>query len=280
MKQSAVVDAGLYLPQTGRIVAVEELTAREKFFRMELAQPLRHLPGQFVMVTVPGMGECAISVTCGPREDNILEMVIRRVGNITSVLHGLAVGDTLGIRGPFGTGFDLDEFYGRDVLIVAGGLGLVPLRSLLSPMMDEHERFGEITLITGARSPAETMFRNELADWRRKKNVKVVELVDYTEHQPWDGEVGMVTAPIGGLRLDPARTMVVLCGPPVMYKFVLLELENYHRIPAEQIFVDLERRMRCGVGKCGHCQINQVYCCQDGPVFRYADIKKYPEALA
>ena len=196
------------------------------------------------------------------------------------MLHGLSVGDTLGIRGPFGTGFDLDEFYGRDVLIVAGGLGLVPLRSLLAPMMDAHARFGEVTLITGARSPAETLFRHELAEWRKNDNVRVIELVDYTEHLPWDGEVGMVTAPIGSLELAPARTMVVLCGPPVMYKFVLLELQNHHRIPAAQIFVDLERRMRCGVGKCGHCQINQAYCCQDGPVFRYSDIRNYPEALA
>ena len=280
MSEIAIVDPRLYLPQTGRIVAVEACTAREKFFRLELAAPLGHRPGQFVMVTVPGMGECAISITCGPRQDNILEMVIRKAGNITSVIHGLAVGDTVGIRGPFGSGFALEEFYGRDVLIVAGGLGLVPLRSLLTPMMAEHQRFGQITLITGARNPAETMFRDEIAHWRQHENVRVIELVDVTEHLPWDGEVGMVTAPIGGLRLDPATTMVVLCGPPVMYKFVLLELESHHRIPAEQIFVDLERRMRCGVGKCGHCQINRAYCCQDGPVFRYSDLRDYPEALA
>lgn len=280
MSEIVIVDPKLYLPQTGRIVAIEDCTAREKFFRLELAQPLGHRPGQFVMVTVPGMGECAISVTCGPREDNILEMVIRKAGNITSVLHGLAVGDTVGIRGPYGSGFDLGEFHGRDVLVVAGGLGLVPLRSLLIPMIAAHHRFGNITIITGARSPAETLFRRELGQWRSKENVRIIEMVDDSEHLPWDGEVGMVTAPIGGLELDPERTMVVLCGPPVMYKFVLLELEIHHRIPAERIFVDLERRMRCGVGKCGHCQINQAYCCQDGPVFRYSDIQHYPEALA
>ena len=274
------VDPALYLPRTGRIEAVEPLTARERFFRLALDRPLGHRPGQFVMVSVPGMGECAISITCGPRADNILEMVIRRAGNITGVIHGMKVGDTLGIRGPFGSGFDLAEFAGRDVVIVAGGLGLVPLRSLLTPMIAEHERYGRITLVTGARTPAETLFRQELAQWREKENVRVIEMVDTTEHLPWDGEVGLVTAPIGGLEIDPASTLVVLCGPPVMYKFVLLELDRHHRIPAEQIFVDLERRMRCGVGKCGHCQINQVYCCQQGPVFRYSELKKYPEALA
>lgn len=280
MSSRPAVDSALYLPRSGKIVAVEECTAREKFFRLELDRPLGHRPGQFVMVSVPGMGECAISITCGPRADNILEMVVRKAGNITGVMHTLAVGDTLGIRGPFGSGFDLEEFYGRDVLVVAGGLGLVPLRSLLAPMIAEHGRFGRITLITGARSPAETLFRAELGQWRQHENVRVIEMVDATEHLPWDGEVGLVTAPIGGLGLDSDRTTVVLCGPPVMYKFVLMELDGHYRIPPERIFVDLERRMRCGVGKCGHCQINQAYCCQDGPVFRYSDMKKYPEALA
>jgi len=276
----STIDPRLYLPGQGKIVAVEELTARERFVRLELAQPLGHRPGQFVMVTVPGIGESAISITCGPRQDNILEMVIRRVGNVTRVIHSLAVGDFLGIRGPFGSGFDLAEFAGQDVVIVAGGLGLVPLRSLIQPMMAEPGRFGKITLITGARSPAETLFRNELAAWGRFANVRVIEMVDATEHLPWDGQVGLVTSAIGGLVLDPGRTIVVLCGPPVMYKFVLMELDRHHKIPPERIFVDLERRMRCGVGKCGHCQINQLYCCQQGPVFRYSEIRNYPEALA
>ncbi len=273
-------DPGLYLPRSARIEAVADLTAREKFFRLTLDRPLGHQPGQFVMVTVPGMGECAISITCGPREDNILEMVIRKAGNLTGVIHGLKAGDTLGVRGPFGRGFDLAEFHGRDVLVVAGGLGLVPLRSLLTPMIADHGRFGRITLITGARTPAETLFREELARWREKDNVEVIEMVDSTAHLPWDGRVGLVTTPIGALGLDAARTTVVLCGPPVMYKFVLLELDRHYHVPAERIFIDLERRMRCGVGKCGHCQINQAYCCQQGPVFRYSELRDFPEALA
>ncbi|CAK0741445.1 hypothetical protein CCP4SC76_1100006 [Gammaproteobacteria bacterium] len=213
-----------------------------------------------------------------PRSDNLLETVIRRTGNVTGVFHGLEAGAEVGIRGPFGSGFNLANFYGQDLLIVAGGLGLVPLRGLIGALMTERDRFGGLTLIVGARSPAETLFRNELAAWRQQ-DVTVIELVDRTDHLPWEGQVGLVTGPIATLPLDPAATRVILCGPPVMYKFVLMELRAHHRLPSEHIWLDLERRMRCGVGKCGHCQINSLYCCQDGPVFRFSEIQQYPEAL-
>ncbi|MEI6415251.1 MAG: FAD/NAD(P)-binding protein [Pseudomonadota bacterium] len=268
----------LYLPRLARIVETRELTAREKFFRFELDRPLGHRPGQFVMLTLFGIGESAISIACPPRSDNILETVIRRVGNVTGVFHGLEAGAEVGIRGPFGTSFHLADFYGRDLLIIAGGLGLVPLRGLIGMLMAERSRFGRLTLIVGARTPAETLFRDELAAWRQQ-DARIVELVDRTDHLPWDGSVGLVTGPIGELLLDPVATRVVLCGPPVMYKFVLMELRAHHHVPPEHIWLDLERRMRCGVGKCGHCQINGLYCCQDGPVFRYSEIQRYPEAL-
>lgn len=269
----------LYRPQMARIVAVHELTAREKRFWLELERPLHPGPGQFVMVTLFGIGECAISITTASHERPELELVIRRAGSVTGVIHELGVGDVVGIRGPFGNGFDLDAFAGHPLLVVAGGLGLVPLRSLLQTVVADRDRFGALTLIVGARTPAETLFRDELTAWAGIDGVTVIETVDRTEHQPWTGRVGLVTAPIGELTLDPADTRVVLCGPPVMYKFVLLELAQRHAVPAGQIYVDLERRMRCGVGKCGHCQINQLYCCQDGPVFRYAELAAYPEAL-
>lgn len=273
------MDEDLYIPQMGRIVDIADVTPKEKYFRVELERPLNHRPGQFVMVSIPGAGESAISITCGPRDDNILEMVIRKAGNVTGILHTLEVGQFVGIRGPFGNGFDMEEFYGKDILFVAGGLGLVPLRSLITPVMQEAERFGNVHLIVGSRTPSESMFRDELHEWNEKPNVNLVELVDKTEHQPWNARVGLVTQPIGEIALDADKTLVVLCGPPVMYKFVIMELALHHSIPDSQIFVDLERRMKCGVGKCGHCQINQVYCCQEGPVFRYSDVMAYPEAF-
>ncbi len=268
-----------YLPQRGRIVEKSALTARETYFRLELEHPLGHGPGQFVMVTVFGVGESAISITCGPHGEAWIELVVRRAGSVTGVLHGLEVGAIVGVRGPFGHGFDLEEFRGRDLLLVAGGLGLVPMRSLILSVMAEPGHFGRMTLIAGARTPAETLFRDELEAWRERADTQIIETVDRTEHQPWDGRVGLVTEPIPRLELDAEKTRVALIGPPVMYKFVLLELATHHAIPAESIFVDLERRMRCGIGKCGHCQINQLYCCRDGPVFRYAELTRYPEAL-
>ncbi|MBF0461718.1 MAG: FAD/NAD(P)-binding protein [Magnetococcales bacterium] len=270
------LDKNLYLPRMATILAVEEMTAREKFFRVELSQPLGHRPGQFVMLSRLGIGEAPISVSCGPRDDTILEMVVRNAGSLTQVFHGLQPGQKVGVRGPFGSGFDLADLYDKDIVFIAGGLGLAPLRSLIQPVLAQPDRFGTVTIISGCRTPAEELYRADLQSWSHK--VKVIRLVDKTANLPWDGQVGLVTAPIAQLDLDPGRTVVALCGPPVMYKFVLMELDA-RRIPHSQIFVDLERRMKCGVGKCGHCQINHVYCCQEGPVYRFDHIEHLPEAL-
>ncbi len=273
------LDHSIYLPTMARIAEVQDITEREKFYRVELERPLGHRPGQFVMLSRLGVGEAPISISCGPRNDNILEMVIRRAGSLTQVIHGLKPGDLLGVRGPFGSGFHLRELEGHDILFVAGGLGLAPLRSLIQPVVTQAERYGRITLVSGCRTPADELFRDEVKSWGKIPNVQVVRLVNETQHMPWDGEVGLVTAPLQSLPMDVERTIAVLCGPPVMYKFVLMELAARH-LPFERIFVDLERRMKCGVGKCGHCQINDLYCCQEGPVFRFSDIAKLREALS
>ena len=274
---SQLADA-TFLPKPSKIVKIEDMTSTDRYFRVELQKPLGHRPGQFVMVSIFGMGEAPISISCGPRDDNVLEMVIRRVGRLTRVLHDLEVGDEIGIRGPYGSGFNLDDFYGKDVLFVAGGLGLVPLRSLIIPVVATPDRFGRITIISGTRNPAEELFRKQLKAWSDVPGVEMIRLVDKTENMPWKFRVGLVTEPIPKLPIDPEKTIAALCGPPVMYKFVIMAL-GAKNIRADQIFVDLERRMKCGVGKCGHCQINDVYCCHDGPVFRFSDIVGLPEAL-
>jgi len=267
-----------FVPSFARILDIREMTPREKFYQVELPQPLNHKPGQFVMVSVPGLGEAPISISCGPRKDNLLELVIRKAGSLTTVLHNMIVGQRIGVRGPFGSGFDITKFYGKDLVFVCGGLGLAPLRSLITPVVKNVKKFGQVTILSGALDPSLELYRDELKAWG--KRVRVIRLVDKTDNMPWDGDqVGLVTAPIPTLKLDPQKTFAVLCGPPVMYKFVVIELDR-HRIPHEQIYIDLERRMRCGIGKCGHCQINGVYCCCDGPVFRLADVKDLPEALA
>jgi NAD(P)H-flavin reductase len=275
--QSNQLATDAFLPRPGKIVEIADMTAKDRYFKLELEKPLGHHPGQFVMVSVLGVGEAPISISCGPRRDNILEMVIRRIGRLTQVVHNLKVGDELGIRGPYGSGFDLNNFYGKDVLFVAGGLGLVPLRSLITPVVAEANKFGKITLISGCRNPAEELFRDQLKEWSNA-GIEVIRLVDGTENMPWDYGVGLVTEPIPKMKIDPAKTVVAMCGPPVMYKFVIAALNAKH-VSYDQIYVDLERRMKCGVGKCGHCQINHVYCCQEGPVFKFSNLTDLPEAL-
>ena len=272
-------DPQLFVPRTGRIVEVREMTWREKYYRLALPEPLGSRPGQFVMVSVPGVGEAPISISSGPRGDNVLEIVVRKAGSVTGVIHGLAVGDTMGIRGPFGTGFPIEKFHGKDMLFVCGGLGLAPLRSLILPVIGEPDRFGKVTILSGCRVPSEELYRDEIKGWARPGKVDVIRAVERTDNQPWDGDMGLVTAPIPRLDLDPERTIAALCGPPVMYKFVIMELDR-RGLPHGQIYIDLERRMKCGVGKCGHCQINQYYCCYHGPVFNFGEVKHLPEALA
>lgn len=278
MTQHSSGQSDTYLPMTGRIIEVQEMTSREKFFRVALDSPLCHRPGQFVMVSIWGVGEAPISVSCGPRKDNIFEMVIRKVGRLTRVIHDLKIGDTIGVRGPYGSGFDVTELRGQDIIFVAGGLGLVPLRSLIQPVVDNREQYGKITLISGCRNPSEELFRDELKAWSMTPDVTVFRLVDQTDNMPWKFGVGLVTEPISALDVDASKTIAALCGPPVMYKFVVMAL-GAKKLPHDRIFVDLERRMKCGVGKCGHCQINDRYCCRDGPVFRLSDLAHLPEAL-
>jgi sulfhydrogenase subunit gamma (sulfur reductase) len=266
-----------FIPQTGKIVEIADMTAKDRYFKLELEKPLGHSPGQFVMTSLLGIGEAPISISCGPRTDNILEVVVRRVGRVTQVIHQLQIGDELGIRGPYGSGFNLDDFYGKDVLFIAGGLGLAPLRSLITPIAAEAKRFRQLTLISGCRNPSEELFRDQLKEWANA-GVNVMRLVDGTENMPWEFGVGLVTDPIPKLNVDPNKTVVALCGPPVMYKFVIAAL-SAKRISYDNIYVDLERRMKCGVGKCGHCQINHIYCCQEGPVFRFSNLADLPEAL-
>ena len=269
-----------YIPIMAEIQSIEPLTARESLFKIILPEPLNHRPGQFVMAGLPGIGECAISISSGPQSGTLLEMVIRKAGNVTGVLHQLKESDYISIRGPFGSGFYLDDFRRKDIVIIAGGLGLVPLRSLITPIMEHKSDYGMVHLIIGSRTPREALFRQQIQQWKNQADVHIIELVDDTDFQHWDGDIGLVTEPVRQLSIDEKNTLLVLCGPPVMYKFVLLEFKLYFNIPDDQIFIDLERRMRCGLGKCGHCQINHVYCCKEGPVFRYSQLKDLPEALS
>ena len=270
----------LYEPAPAEVVSVEKLTDLENLYSLRLTngQPLGHHPGQFVQVALLGIGECPISICSSPTRPDTFELCVRKVGEVTEHIHKLREGDVIGIRGPLGHGFDVSELHGKDILIVAGGLGIAPVRSLIQYILDERARFGQFHLLYGARSPSELLYRNDLTLWRESPDVNFHVTVDRPDEQ-WRGRSGVVTTLFSEVpKLDPTETRVVIVGPPVMFKFVVLEVLA-RRIHQKNIYCSLERRMKCGVGKCGHCQANNVYVCLEGPVFRYGELKALREAI-
>ncbi len=186
-------------------------------------------------------------------------------------------GDKVGIRGSFGNGFPVEKMKGSDVLIIAGGIGLAPLRSVIRYILANRAEYGEFTILHGARTPSDRLFKDELSRWADSSEINLLETVDHPDSS-WSGKSGVITTLFKGLTVDPGRTYALVCGPPVMYRFVILECLG-RGIPDKQILVSLERHMKCGLGKCGHCQINGVYTCQDGPVFSFNQVKNLEEAL-
>jgi len=265
---------------TARVADMRPLTKLETVFTVELPDglTLQHEPGQFVAVSVFGVGEAPISISSSPsRSNGTFELCVRKAGEVTSALHSLHPGDSLGVRGPFGHGFPFQRFYGKDILFAPGGLGLAPLRSLINQVLDERRNFGRVMLLYGAKHPSELLFTDEVETWRRRGDMEVHVSVDRPDDS-WAGNIGVITTLFPKVQVQPRNTVAVTVGPPVMYRFVLIELLA-KGIPEGNIWLSLERRMKCGVGKCGHCQINHVFACQEGPAFSYDRIKPLEEAL-
>ena len=272
--------SSIYAPEFARLAAVRPMTEQEKLFTVELpgGRSLGHVPGQFVMLSIPGIGEAPISISSSPsRSNGHFELCVRRVGDVTGALHKLGPGSRVGIRGPMGHGFPVDQMRGKDILFAPGGLGLAPLRSLINQVLDERQDFGRVIILYGARRPAELLFRDELAQWAQRGDIEFKVTVDRGD-ETWKGNVGVITTLFPKVSIDPLNTVAITCGPPIMYRFVLVEMIG-KGIPDSQIYLSLERRMKCGVGKCGNCQINDLYCCKEGPVFTYSQVKNVPEAL-
>jgi sulfite reductase subunit B len=268
-----------YQIKRGRIVEVTELTALEKLYRIVLpgSEPLDHDPGQFVELSLFGVGEAPISLCSSPTQLDSFELCVRAAGRLTQALHKLKAGDEIGIRGPFGVGFPVVQLIGNDILLIAGGLGLAPLRSLINYIIDNRRDFGRVDILLGCRDPESMLFSHELADWDKRIDLNFCCAIDRAAPD-WQGNVGLITSLIPGVNLDPQRTIAVACGPPVMYRFVVDELLK-KGLPETQIYLSLERHMKCGLGKCGHCQIHDLYCCQDGPVLNYSRVKQIRGAI-
>lgn len=278
MKTLKVKDSE-YEIKIGKITRVKRITALEKLFEITLPEKecINHVPGQFVVLSRLGIGEAPFSISSSPTKLRSFELVIRNVGKLTQALHNLDVGDEVGIRGPFGKGFPIHILEGSDLLFIAGGIGIVPLRSLIHYAIDNRRDFGKVTILLGCNSPKNMLFSDEFNQWSKRMDLNFECTVDRADPD-WKGNVGLITSLIPGISLVPERTFALVIGPPIMYKYVIAELLK-KEIPERQIIISLERHMKCGLGKCGHCQIDNLYCCQDGPVFSYDKIKNIKESI-
>lgn len=262
-----------YLPYRMRIVRKVDLTENVRFFQVRSEDGMfDYIPGQFIMLSIPGAGEAPFSIASTPTRPGMLELGIRRVGTLTKKLFSLKENDYIFVRGPYGNGFPMNNIEDHNIIFVAGGLGTVPLRSVLLYALDNRDKYGDIYFLYGARSPNEILFKSDMEEFIARDDIKCYLTVDSDPSGQWPYELGVVTKLFKYVKdIDPKKTYAVVCGPPIMYKFVIQELLKFP-IPKHQILMTLERRMKCGIGKCGHCVVGHRYTCIDGPVFDYWDV--------
>jgi NAD(P)H-flavin reductase len=229
------------------------------------------LPGQFNMLYVFGIGEAAISISSSPYKPGTIIHTIHKVGTVTSALSKFKKGSYVGIRGPFGNGWPVEEAKGNDICILAGGIGLAPLRPVIYSLFKNRRDFGKITILYGARTPQDMLYRVELEQWSKLNNVRVEVTVDHGD-QSWKGNIGFAANLLSYVELDNKNTITMICGPEMMMKYSIEELIE-KGIPAQNIYLSLERNMKCAVGFCGHCQYGPNFICKDGPVFNYPEIR-------
>jgi len=269
----------IYLPELATVVKADAMNVTERYLKLSMdGGQFDYVPGQFVEVSLAGIGEAPITITSSPTQEGGFELLVRKIGNVTNAIHALNPGDKIGIRGPLGDGiYPVEETKGKDVVFICGGLGLAPQRSFINYVLDNRADYGKVTILQGTKCYDQRLFTSEIAEWEKRDDVVMLETLDEPDEK-WNGNVGVVTTLVPKVKTDWSSAVVSVCGPPVMYKFVLMALEEFD-VPHENIYLNLERKMKCGVGKCGHCQINDVYCCMDGPVFRYSDLATMPEAI-
>lgn len=285
MKCSCERDKDLYTPIPARIISKKNLTPDVRFFQVSLNSENKNIeldyqPGQFMTVSLFGVGEAPFSITSTPSRKGILEFAIRKAGKLTEKLFTLNDGDIMGLRGPFGNGFPIERMLGKNVIIVAGGLGAAPLRSLLLYIMDNREKFGRLIYLYGAKNVDDMLYDSDFFEMLKSTQIELYLTVDESNAGYEDKiETGVVTKLFRHVKdIDPKNTVAAVCGPPIMYKFVVKELLKYN-LTKDNILLSLERRMKCGVGKCGHCIIDYIYTCVDGPVFTYWDVLHMRELI-
>lgn len=270
----------VYSPDIAVIDRIRNETGDVKTFTMRFKDPnvqngLTYRSGQFFEVSIFGVGEMPISITSTPSRKGFFELSVKNVGLVSGALHSMTPEAEVGIRGPFGNGFPFEKVFGKNLLFVGGGIGLAPLRSLINNVLDNRDNFSRITILYGSRTPGDLVFKDEFKIWQDQPDVTMLVTVDRGDEQ-WTGNVGVVTTLFPKAGIEGEDTVAFVCGPPVMIPFVIKDLLNLGYTD-DTIISTLERHMKCGVGKCGHCCIGHKYVCVDGPVFSYREMKAMTE---
>jgi len=247
------------------------------FLKEEDARTFRFVPGQFCELSILGKGEAPFGIASSPTENGSLRFTINKAGLVTTALHHIEEGSEIGIRGPLGNGYPIELFKGKNLLVIGGGFAFTTLRSLVAYLLHpgNREKVKGITVIYGARTPGLLLYKDELAAWQKRSDLTLVVTVDWGD-KDWKGKVGLVPNVLEEVAPSSEDSYAVICGPPIMIKFTFPKLMAL-RFPYERIFTSLERRMKCGIGKCGRCNIGHFYVCKDGPVFSYAQLEKLPK---
>ncbi len=264
------------------IINIISLTAMEKLFQVRIIddndrERFNFRPGQFVMLEVPGYGEIPISISSSSSNKGFIELCIRKSGSVTGILHKAKRGARIGLRGPFGTHFPMEKMKGGNVLLIAGGLGLAPLRAPIFNVIENRSKYRQVHILYGTKTPDNLLFNYQYEEWDRIADLDLKVIVEEA-NGGWQGPVGLITQLLDEMPIDPEQTYAIICGPPVMFKFVCRRLTE-EGVPMHRLFVSLERRMHCGMGKCCRCNIGSTYTCKDGPVFDYWTVMNLKEAI-
>ncbi len=274
----------IYLPYLATITEMRDETPDIRTFRLEfqdeeVKERFTFRSGQFAEYSAFGAGEATFCIASSPTRTGHIECCFRAVGRVTEALRRLEVGDTMGVRGPYGNSFPIEEFYGKNLVFVAGGIALPPLRTLIWNALDQREKFGDVTIVYGARTEADLVYKRELKEWQERADVNLVKTVDPGGNSPeWDGKVGFVPTILEEAAPSATNTVALVCGPPIMIKFTLPVLEKLG-FEDSAIYTTLENRMKCGLGKCGRCNVGPVYVCKEGPVFTAQQVEAMPPEM-
>lgn len=268
-----------YHPIPATIEKVIEETSNIKTFVLKPSEKFNFATGQFIELSFPGMGEAPFTPSSSPFSTERIEVTIMRTGRLTARLHECTGGETVGIRGPYGHGYPVEKFFGKEVLILGGGVGIAPLRSFLLTLLAMKEKFKRIILCYGSRTPEDVVYKYMFPEWQTIKELELARSVDKCPIGAWNETVGLVTCLLDGVKVDLNNAVAVVCGPPIMEKFGTRKLLDLG-FKAPQIYLSMEANMSCGIGKCGHCQLGHHFICKDGPVFTYEQLKNIPDPFA